>query len=252
LITMLYKTGKTAPAENNLITVSVVGHDETDNVAFEKTNIDYSLKSKKLAIVQMVVSCSILVLGVIAACLGTHFLIFYFITASSGGSHIWASIIGIVSSGLGLGALRYGKYGRPCLLIAHFVMCIMSCIGFTIIIVAAIQLFLSPALFVFWDENDNVLEYSEAIRISAIILQSLILIGAMINFIASIIAPAFICRYWCGKSDGEPTTIYILSQIGGGNGPLQAITVPPGSQVIFLSTLPTHGQTEKVPLEETA
>ena len=77
-----------------------------------------------------------------------------------------------------------------------------------------------------------------------------ILIGALINLIANIVSTAFICQYWCGRKNGAGTTVvYIPSQGAAGNGPMQAISLPPGSQVIFLPSNNTGTPGAHVPVQ---
>jgi len=81
------------------------------------------------------------------------------------------------------------------------------------------------------------------------------------NFVTSIVCAAFICRYWCGKgSDGPgraniivyPANTIVPTQIQGGNGPMQMIVLPPGSQISFLPSSTTNPVAQNIAYDPVA
>jgi len=206
-------------------------------------------RTKRLATVGMVISCLLLLFGIVSIVLGNIGDIWNpSVNPGTMSSSIWAPVLGIITSGLGLGALRYGNYSRSCLLIAHFVMCIISALAsgilviFTCICIADTSNWLGYyKSYLYYDHTP--IGLPEALMA----FQVFILIGALANMIGNIVSSAFICKYWCGRKIGaQSTVVYIPSQVATGNGQMQAISLPPGAQVIFL---PPNNQENNVPVQ---
>jgi len=221
------------------------------NFSVDQQMAENCRRKKRLATVEMVISCILLLFGITSTILGNigynmapHF------SQCITGTNIWAPVLGIIAAGLGLGALRYDNYNRGCLLISHFVMCIISALAFGILIIISSFCIVGAS---YWLRFDDYYYYrgrtTNDVPKALIAFEASILIGALANMIANIVSSSYMCRYWCGKTNGAGSTvIYIPSQVASGNGAMQAISVPPGAQVIFL---PSNNQGAPVAVPQT-
>jgi len=224
----------------------------------EETNMEAKNygHSKKLAIVGMVFSCVALLFGIMGIGFGSVTAQYCCAASSYIFAEIWVPIIGIICAGLGLGALKRGGYNGRCLLTSHFVMCIINAIAFLVLTV--------HAGIVFGTVADSLQRYSYETSYRSSIwvfcaglqcaIEILLTFIAGANLITNIVSAAFICRYWCGKgSAGQANTIvYVPSQIQGGNGPMQMIVLPPGSQISFLPSSTTNPVAQNIDYDPVA
>lgn len=136
-------------------------------------------KSKILAVVEMAISCVLLLFGFAAVIMSTQ-TPYWYGDVNTSGSAIWAPILGIVTAGLGLGALNRGDYSRGCLLVAHFVMCIVSALGFGIAVIFAVAAACSTSSFMRWYRyslyNDDRETASMALPISLLVVEVIIIL----------------------------------------------------------------------------
>jgi len=222
-------------------------------------------RSRTLTLAQMTISCATLVLGLVTVCVaGAYSASIYdynysiHLPTTFFGAEIWVGALGVIGAGLGLGAIRYGNYQSTCLLIAHFVMCKINAIGSICLIGSAsgylgmVSNSLSYYFYrqqhpdnPYYDLPDAATTTTQAYPLEPVatartllVLQAFLLLLAIASLLANIISSAYICRYWCSRQSGEAagTVLYVPTQVNGANGPLQAIVVPRGSQVVFLQT----------------
>jgi len=209
-------------------------------------------RTKRLATVEMMVSCLLLLFGIISTILGTIDQWWVTICVVLGAS-IWAPVFGIIAAGLGLGALRYDDHSRSCLLISHFVMCIFSALASGILVIFSSICISITSNWLSYNKNDhyypsNYYRTPNGVPEALMAFDVIILLGAITNMIANIVSLAFICQYLCGRKNGAGTVVYIASQVATGNGAMPAISLPPGAQVIFLpSNTNTHFVQTQVP-----
>jgi len=178
-------------------------------------------RSKALALIELACSCGILIFGIIAISLAaTSYPYFYGLCLL--GTEIWVAVLCMIAAGLGVGALQHADYTRMCLLISHFVMCIIGAVALGILIG------FSSTCIAELSRHAN-RDYPKVI--ACLVFEVFILAAAVINAIANILSTAFICRYWCGRTYiPAGTTVFIPTQVG----PMQTVALPAGSQVVFL------------------
>jgi len=217
------------------------------NFSIDQKIAENCRRTKRLAIVEMVISCILLLFGIVSIILATND--WWFWTSSCVmGTSIWAPVLGIIAAGLGLGALKYDDHSRSCLLISHFVMCIISALASGILVIFASFCIATTSDWLYLHNNNFGYDprRTPGVMEALMAFEVFILIGALINMIANIVSSAFMCQYWCGRKNGTGTIIYIPSQLASGNGTMQAISLPPGAQVIFL---PANNQDSHVPVQ---
>jgi len=206
-------------------------------------------RTKRLATVEMVLSCLLLLFGIIATILATVDLFWRTAICAVVGVSIWAPVLGIIAAGLGLGALRYENYSRNCLLVSHFVMCIISALA-SFILVIFTCFCITGASYWIQDKQFYNSYYDRhtpsGLTETLLAFEVIILIGALANMIANIVSSTFMCKYWCGMKNGPSTLVYIPQQVASGYGAKQAISLPPGAQVIFF---PSNNQEGHVPVQ---
>jgi len=198
----------------------------------------------------MVLSCVALLFGILGIGFGFVTIQYCCAAASYIFAEIWVPIIGIICAGLGLGALKRGGYNGRCLLTSHFVMCIISAIAFGIMAIHAGLVLGSVADTLgrySWSmvrENETRSRIWVACARVQYVIEILLILVGVANFVTNIVSAAFICRFWCGKGSAAPgqanTIVYVPAQIQGGNGPVQMIVLPPGSQISFLPSPTTN------------
>lgn len=123
-------------------------------------DVDRKLRrSKVLVIVQLILSVTILIVGMTATGFGSKLWFRPYTELCVKGTTIWVPVLGIVTSGLGLGALKYGNYSTKCLPVAHFVMCIISAVASAVLMIRA-------CVCLFWssDLSRNSWSYDECVR----------------------------------------------------------------------------------------
>jgi len=212
-----------------------------DNSSVDQQQVENCPRTKRLATVGMVVSCLLLLFGIITTILGnTHDQPFWgreMGTSCSAGTSAWVPILGIIAAGLGLGSLRYGNQNnKDCFLISYFIMCIVSALAsFVLIIFTCFCM-------------ANASDFLDPSNAALITFEVFVLLGALTNMIVFIVSSSFMCEDWCGKTNGACSTVVCIpSHLASGNGE-RPISVPPGAQVIFL---PSNIQ-ENVPAQTNA
>jgi len=164
------------------------------------------------------------------------------------GTGIWVGILGLITAGLGWGAFRT-PHGNKCLMVANFVMSIISAVADGVMIIfAGICLGTLP-----WYTRGSY-EYNSdigrtifreasaetvALGRGLMAAESFLLLAAITHLISSIVSTAFICRNWCQESQPAVAVVYYPTganqPIGNGNetDPCR-IAVPSGAHVIFV------------------
>jgi len=218
------------------------------NFFIDQKNAENCRRTKRVATVEMVVSCLLLIFGIITTILATTG--YYWGGSCIMGTSIWAPVLGIIAAGLGLGALKYNDHSRDCLLISHFVMCIISALASGILVIFASICIASTSSWLYYynryPDDYDFRHTPTGVPEALMAFEVFILIGALTNMIANIVSSAFMCQYWCGRKSGAGTVVYIPSQLATGNGQMQAISLPPGAQVIFL---PANNQDTHLPVQ---
>lgn len=124
----------TMPSSNS----QIYKNQQNQTYPMNQTLSEHGRRSKLLAIIEMVISCILLVVGAVSIAVATNFGPYYYTTSIFVlGTKIWAPVLGIISAGLGLGVFRKSNLVNRCLLTAHFVMCIISSVAFGILCVLA-------------------------------------------------------------------------------------------------------------------
>lgn len=154
------------------------------NFVTDKAVAEICRRNIILAAVELAISCILLFFGIAALILGnaTHY---WYGSGNNSGTAIsfWAPVLGIVTAGLGLGALNRGDYSRGCLLIAHFVMCIISALGFGILLIVSAVVISNAGDFLRWLRySDRFGEpTSNVLSICLLVVEAVILVLSLAN-----------------------------------------------------------------------
>jgi len=220
---MLYQNEKAAKAVDSLslsngINVSVIPS-SAPSPSIDQDKPANTIPSKTWMVVEFVISFIILSLGVTIALLTIQMPPFLSYTAECV-VIVGVPILNIIGTGLDLGALTNGNDKKTPLFVSYMIMRIICIIGFLVLVVLTSC------------ELEGVVHFDYFDVLPEFILRCLMLLGALFIFILNIISVTFCCRNVSIRT-APPTTIYLQATV---NGPSQAINIPPGSQVFFLTT----------------
>jgi len=108
-------------------------------------------------------------------------------------------VFGIIRGRLGVGAFRNSGRCQKCLVVSHFVMCIIAAF------IDFLQIMMSAANLAY---ISNV-HYRDTGAVQGLLaFGSIILLATVTHMVCSIVSTAFTCNNWCGGSTGGASVMY--------------------------------------------
>jgi len=220
----------------------------------EMLTAKFHLRTRRLAIAELTLSCALLVFGIVAGALYNecdYYGMSYSLIGS--GAPFWAPIFGIISAVVALASMRYGLYHKTSAQISHFLTCIVSTMSF-IALLALSCLAIRQEVPDMWygygyRYGYGPPDYQSPCRIALISFEALLLLGSVANmgiYTSSII---YIFDYWCKKATrtglDDKAPAVAQTNIYGMVGQIQAVSYPPKSQFVY--TLSTEAVQPQAP-----
>lgn len=134
---------------------------------------------KRLVLVELILAVFCLIFG--SACTGTSYAnIYYFPSICIDGSGVWVGILCMVTACVGIGALKLPT-GQRGMLIAHFILLLMSTIGCLVLIIISSIWIADLNHFIFYHQRVTVWpEYVTSVAIALLAFNIILLITSVI------------------------------------------------------------------------
>jgi len=231
--------------------INIQSHEPSERSStsdLDSKSLEYR-RSEFLAVTKMAASVGILLFGIISLSLTKGFIYYNEVERCASGTSIWTSILGIATASLGLWILRHG--GKRILSIFHFVMSMMCAVVFVVLVVSSC--ICASSVYDKLHISGFANSYQFGAPAALLGFEICVILFGFINVAANFATVVYVCIEWCDKGEASRTATVVYlprsqSLDGSDHGSIQAISVPQGSQVIFLpiTSVTTQNQNQAV------